>query len=305
MTTKVKKVISLNTIFRYILLVIFLAIFGLILRQNEYDKKQGVDNSPVISVLPEIVLPGDPIMISINSTSTVKEITHNGNKLGVVDYDGKPRAFAAIAFDEKKSQHKITAQFSNGSIYEKIINITPREKINKPLGIPDSLGGNTKSAGKSLVNNLAEENVLINNVKSANTALWSKSFVKPLEKIYVTDQYGYNRNTVGYNILHKGTDFRAAVGTPVFAINSGRVVMSKSLTVYGNTVIIDHGYGLVSLYMHLSKLNVKEGDSVKAGQIIGLSGKTGYAEAPHLHISIKVNGVSIDPVTFFEFFNVL
>ena len=173
------------------------------------------------------------------------------------------------------------------------------------MGIPESLGGNTKAAGKDLVNNLASENFIISNLQSASSTLWSKAFVAPLKTLVVTDPYGYNRNTVGYSILHKGTDFRAATGTEVFAMNAGVVKVSRLFTVYGNTIIIDHGNGIMTLYMHLSKLNVREGDRVKTGQLIGLSGKTGYAEAAHLHVSIKVGGISIDPVKFLKFFNVI
>ncbi len=305
MTSKRKKIISLNTVFRYFLLILFFFLFGSILRQNEKDKLAALENTPVIVVSPEVISPGDPVMVTITSSSTVKEVSINGKKYGTVIYDKKPRAFVAIPFEEKREKYKVVARFNNGSVYEKEFGIKMREKLEKPLGIPEKLGGNTQTAGKSLVNNLSTENSLINKIQSTTTPLWSESFVGPLKTLYITDEYGYSRNTVGYNILHKGTDFRAPVGTEVFAINRGRVVLARDFTVYGNTIIVDHGNGLISLYMHLSRINVKEGDSVKAGEVIGLSGKTGYAEAPHLHISIKLDGESIDPATFFEFFGVL
>jgi murein DD-endopeptidase MepM/ murein hydrolase activator NlpD len=132
--------------------------------------------------------------------------------------------------------------------------------------------------------------------------LWSRAFQYPLKTVFITDDYGYSRNTVNQTITHKGTDFRAVVGTDALAMNDGTIRIARTFTVYGNTVVIDHGIGVQSLYMHLSKLNVKEGERVKRGQIIGQSGDTGYVEAPHLHISIKINGISIDPVTFLKFF---
>jgi murein DD-endopeptidase MepM/ murein hydrolase activator NlpD len=123
-----------------------------------------------------------------------------------------------------------------------------------------------------------------------------------LNNIFITDDYGYDRKTVEQTIVHKGTDFRAQVGTEVKAMNRGVIRIARTFTVYGNTVVVDHGQGIQTLYMHLSKLNVKEGDTVEIGQVVGLSGNTGYADAAHLHISVKINGLSIDPMTFIRFF---
>ena len=80
---------------------------------------------------------------------------------------------------------------------------------------------------------------------------------------------------------------------------------AKNYTVYGGTVIVNHGLGVQSLYMHLSRISATAGTTVKRGQLIGYSGETGYAVGPHLHLSIKVNGVSIDPKAFFNIFKIL
>ena len=218
------------------------------------------------------------------------------------NYKNKPHALVAIDFNETRLKHKIQVRLKNGEELEKDVMITPREKIEKPLGIPEKLGGNTPEASKQLVNNLAKENAELNNVTTESTILWSEGFGDPLSYIYITDNYGYDRKTVGQTIVHKGTDFRAAEGTEVLAMNDGIVRIAKTYTVYGDTVVIDHGQGVQTLYMHLSKINVKNGDRVEKDEIIGLSGKTGYAAAAHLHISVKVNGVSIDPITFIDLF---
>jgi murein DD-endopeptidase MepM/ murein hydrolase activator NlpD len=138
-------------------------------------------------------------------------------------------------------------------------------------------------------------------------AIWKSSFSYPLiattsKGLTVTDPYGYNRKTGENTITHKGTDFRALKGTPVYAINRGVVRTAKLYTVYGNTVVVDHGLGLTSLYMHMSRILVVPGQLVEKGMLIGYSGDTGYAEAPHLHISIKIDNVSVDPMKFFELF---
>ncbi len=262
------------------------------------------DIAPVsgVTIMPTTILPGDPVFITVNSKSKVLAILWGKKELSHFQYEGKTRALVAIDFKEKVLDHTVTVRLDNGESMVKNVKVTPRPKIEMPLGIPEKLGGDTPAAAQALVENLAKENLVLNTVKTSTTTLWSKAFQYPLATIFITDNYGYNRQTVTQTIAHKGTDFRAAVGTPVKAMNRGVVRIARSFTVYGNSVVIDHGLGVQTLYMHMSRLDVKEGDTVEPGDLIGLSGDTGYAEAAHLHISVKLNGVSIDPMTFLGFF---
>jgi murein DD-endopeptidase MepM/ murein hydrolase activator NlpD len=92
------------------------------------------------------------------------------------------------------------------------------------------------------------------------------------------------------------------VGTPLYAMNSGTVRFTQNLRNYGNTIIIDHGLGLHTVYMHLSEIGVSLGQEVSKGQMIGRTGDTGYVIGPHLHLTIRINGISIDPERFMELF---
>lgn len=94
---------------------------------------------------------------------------------------------------------------------------------------------------------------------------------------------------------HSGADLRAKSGTPVHATNRGCVVLAKNLFFTGNTVIVDHGSGIYSLYAHLSRIDVTSGEVVKNGQIVGLVGATGRVTAPHLHWGMRVQGARVDP----------
>ena len=94
---------------------------------------------------------------------------------------------------------------------------------------------------------------------------------------------------------HSGADLHAPKGTPVRATNRGRVVLAKNLFFTGNTVIVDHGLGIYSLYAHLSRIDVHGGEVVKSGQVVGLSGATGRVTAPHLHWAMRVQGARVDP----------
>jgi murein DD-endopeptidase MepM/ murein hydrolase activator NlpD len=90
-------------------------------------------------------------------------------------------------------------------------------------------------------------------------------------------------------------DYRARMGTPVRAGNSGVVVMARSLYYEGNCVVIDHGLGLFTLSMHFSRIDVKEGQYVTTGDLLGLSGATGRVTGPHLHWAVRWQGAYLDP----------
>lgn len=95
---------------------------------------------------------------------------------------------------------------------------------------------------------------------------------------------------------HQGADFRAEAGTPVLAPNAGRVVLAQDLYFSGNTVIVDHGLGVLSYLAHFSRLGVAVGARVSRGDLLGQSGATGRVTGPHLHWAVRLDGTSIDPL---------
>jgi murein DD-endopeptidase MepM/ murein hydrolase activator NlpD len=100
--------------------------------------------------------------------------------------------------------------------------------------------------------------------------------------------------------VHLGYDLAATQHVPVVAANDGRVIYASDLGIYGNCIVLDHGYGLQSIYGHLSHIDVKPGEMVKKGQVMGHSGSTGLAGGDHLHFSMQVDGVQVDPVEWFD-----
>ena len=100
--------------------------------------------------------------------------------------------------------------------------------------------------------------------------------------------------------MHKGLDFTAPQGTPIYATGNGRVeTATYSATGFGNHVIINHGYGYETLYGHMVRYKVREGQTVKRGQLIGWVGSTGKSTGPHCHYEVHINGEEVDPVYFF------
>jgi hypothetical protein len=133
---------------------------------------------------------------------------------------------------------------------------------------------------------------------SHNTRLWYGSFHKPLSGD-ITSAFGNQRLLNGQlQSYHRGTDFRAKVGTPVYASNFGIVRLAKNLFYSGNIAIVDHGKGVFTNYAHLSKIQVAAGQHVARGDQIGLTGATGRVSGPHLHWGVKINGAYVDPLQF-------
>ncbi|MGA2538031.1 MAG: M23 family metallopeptidase [Terracidiphilus sp.] len=130
---------------------------------------------------------------------------------------------------------------------------------------------------------------------SATEPLWTGSFRAPV-KAAPTDSFGTRRMFNGkLSSVHKGMDYRAAMGTPVRAGNSGVVVLARPLYYEGNCVVIDHGLGLFTLSMHFSRIDVKEGQRVVAGDQLGLSGATGRVTGSHLHWAVRWQDAYLDP----------
>ena len=114
-----------------------------------------------------------------------------------------------------------------------------------------------------------------------------------------TRTYVYQGRPVDHQ-THLGLDLASTEHAPVPAANAGRVVFAGWLTIYGNAVVVDHGYGLMSLYGHMSSLSVKAGDAVGKGQVLGNSGSTGLAGGDHLHLEIFVQGRSVSPIEWLD-----
>ncbi len=100
--------------------------------------------------------------------------------------------------------------------------------------------------------------------------------------------------------MHYGYDLASTKQSPVTAANRGVVVFADPLTIYGNTVILDHGLGLQTLYAHLSSMEVKVGDEVAKGQELGRTGASGLAIGDHLHFEVLVHGVSVTPIEWWD-----
>lgn len=130
--------------------------------------------------------------------------------------------------------------------------------------------------------------------------LWSKPFLRPRDS-RITSGFGRGREFNGtITSRHMGTDFAGATGAPVRAANRGVVRIVGRFYYGGNVIYVDHGAGLTSAYLHLSRQLVAEGDTVQRGEVIGRVGATGRVTGPHLHLIVRYGRVTVDPVSLFS-----
>ena len=136
--------------------------------------------------------------------------------------------------------------------------------------------------------------------RAQSARLWEQGFIRPLERMTTTNAFGGKRFFNGQlRSRHRGLDLRGATGTPVKAVASGRVLMAEEQYYSGKMVYVDHGDGLLTFYCHLSRLDVRPGERVRAGQILGLVGATGRVTGPHLHFGVRVRGQMVNPMALF------
>lgn len=146
---------------------------------------------------------------------------------------------------------------------------------------------------------IKKEADLLNSIWQIDSArLWEGSFILPLQNPLSTP-FGtkriINKEMVS---IHRGLDIKGKEGEEIKASNNGRVVLTAGLFFGGNTIILDHGQGIFTVYMHMSGVKVSPGDLVSKNDIIGFVGSTGRASGPHLHFGVKVTGINVNPVSF-------
>jgi len=135
--------------------------------------------------------------------------------------------------------------------------------------------------------------------------MWSGVFQKPVAAARMSSSFGVRRKVNGKllpDYFHSGADFAAGIGTPIKCVAPGMVIAArphKISKLHGNFVCVDHGQGVVSIYIHMNSIDVKKGDRVEVGQKLGTVGRTGRASGPHLHFGIYVNQTACDPKFWF------
>lgn len=198
----------------------------------------------------------------------------------------------------RKSRIPVDDRFF-GRVVPDILSHSPQVKAANPA---DLLGSFLTVNGE--LRRLNAEQIAALSLKSPGELLWKGPFAQlgnsQVEAAFADARtYVYNGKDVDQQ-THLGFDLAVTANVPVVSANSGTVVNADWLGIYGNCVIIDHGMGIASLYGHLSSIDVKVGDSVSKGQVLGRSGMTGLAGGDHLHFTMLVDGHPVNPVEWWD-----
>lgn len=216
---------------------------------------------------------------------------------------------------------KISGNIMSYIRYQEVIDNTPGENLGEKDNVDSSNinSGSHNAIYKSLTDGMAKgyskESSSITDVKVGDLLSEHKNFLTlPLKKEFMktTSGFGVRKDPINSNSnsgklpFHTGIDLagEGINGSSIYAISHGRVsLIQKSDSGYGNLVIVDHGNGLESYYAHMSNISedIREGDLISAGTVLGFVGSTGRSTGPHLHLEINIDGVAIDPQIFIDY----
>lgn len=257
-----------------------------------------------VTARPAKLLNGAPVLFRVQTPGKLDSLT--GTWLGhelPFSYDAQTKtwfALAGVSFETKPGKYTLELQG------ERIATRTPIKlthsflvaraqypKIKVQLAVSKKFTEPTPEQQAQIAESVKVKQDYLGRVTPERE--WDGDFTAPVDAA-TSDVFGSQRvfNGVAQR-PHLGLDFRVPTGTPVAAMNEGTVLLARFLYFEGNCVVIDHGQGLLSLYLHLSEIKVKEGEAVKRGQQIGVSGGTGRATGPHLHVAIRWQGTYLDP----------
>lgn len=254
--------------------------------------------------LPEIsateTLPGELIVLKIkylNPDETVEIETDLDFKPNLFKYNGEHVILLPVSYLNKYDRIYSFKLLIGEETFSYAIKVNDKEFVTQQLTIDTKVAAETRN-DKSAQE--VKEKIDPLRPISDDTAYWEGEFIMPVEGGRVREyDFGKRRHVNGSptSYRHNGLDIGHDLGVPIMASNSGRILIADYMIGTGNTVIIEHGFGLKTWYYHMDELNVKTGDMVTKGDIIGKVGSTGFSTGPHLHFSSSINSVYINPIT--------
>ncbi len=254
-----------------------------------------------VVIRPARLVNGTPVLFRVTTPKPVRALS--GNWLGheiAFSFDASHKSWFALAgasLDTKPGSYPIQLHgetlVGQSISFEKKIPVERQRYPRVQLKVPARYTAPSPDDQRQIEQDKETKEDAFNTLSPGRE--WKGSFAAPVNAA-ISDVFGVERVFNGsVQSTHQGLDFRVPSGTPVATVNSGRVILARPLFFEGNCVVIDHGQGLLTLYLHLSKFSVKEGDDVRKGQPIGLSGGTGRATGPHLHLAVRWQGVYLNP----------
>lgn len=284
---KIKLIYSLLLI---ALLVIFSLNTGCFAQNTEHKE---------ISVTPfDEVKQGQTVFIEIKTSKELKDpVFIFRNKTYKIFKTGKNKYTGLLGINtlEKPGKYKIFMNDKSGHLNDRaFISVITKGHPKQYITVTKKMGGLRATAHE--MRQIGKAKYILTSEKLRTNPPYNSPANGCINSVFGVRRY-YNGEFSGN--YHKGVDIKAPTGEPVRTITDGKVIFAENadkFRLHGGSVAVDHGHGLVSLYIHLSRIDVKEGDVVKTDQKIGEVGMTGFATGPHLHWGLYVNGTPVDPM---------
>ena len=253
----------------------------------------------VVSFAPSTLHPGDVARVDVAGVNADERIT--GSVLGqqlAFHFDERRQTWAALVgidLDTKPGAYRLPlGRGAATAAAVQTLRIVPKQFRVRRLRVPD---GFVDPPPQTLEQIARDRATLADAYARVTPRQWSGPFALPVDG-QPTSNFGTRSYYNGQpRSPHAGVDFVGEPGTPIRAANHGRVVVAEPMYFTGNTIVVDYGDRLFSVFAHLSELRVKVGDTVEPTTIVGLVGATGRVTGPHLHWSVRLNGARVDPLS--------
>jgi murein DD-endopeptidase MepM/ murein hydrolase activator NlpD len=252
-----------------------------------------------VSFAPSTPHPGDVVRVDVEGADTGDKIT--ATVLGQdIEFHFDPqqrkhRALVGIDLDTKPDAYRLHIH-RNGTpeTPASTLRVLPKEFAVRRLSVP----GNFVEPPSDALEQIKRDSAMLAEAYARVSARkWTDAFILPVDG-KPTSNFGTRSYYNGQRRSpHAGVDFVGKTGTPIRAANRGEIVVAAPMYFTGNTVVVDYGERLFSVFAHLSEIHVKTGDTVEPATVVGLVGATGRVTGPHLHWSVRLNGARVDPLS--------
>ena len=243
------------------------------------------------------MVPGGVALVSVgDAKDPAPTVTFGGKRVLTLAQDGQWIAVLGLPLSTKPGAVSIDVQALGGTRAPKIVQVQDKQYVEQRLKVAP---GQVDLAPQDLERVEVEQKRIRESLDSFSPVLPATLQLKAPVPGPRSSSFGLRRVFNGQpRAPHSGMDIAAPLGTPILAPADGKVLDSGEFFFNGGTVFIDHGSGFVTMYCHLSQADVKPGDVVKTGQVIGKVGATGRVTGPHLHFGVTLNGALVDPALF-------
>lgn len=250
---------------------------------------------PVNSLPTEALVPGGVAVLATGTQASAAEF--RDERVMLAEYQGAQYAIVGIPLDARLGSHEVNLKTADGSTTTLSFNIIDKQYVEQRLTITNERQVNPNTEDMVRIN---RESAEMNQAFSS----WDETLEPVMQMRAPTE--GPRSSSFGLRRFfndqprapHSGMDIAATEGTPIYAPAPGVIRATGNYFFNGNTIILDHGHGLITLYCHMNTIDVTPGTRVEAGEQIGKVGQTGRVTGPHLHWSINLNNVRVDPALF-------